>query len=285
MSGPWRLNAALLAALVALAAFFRFGPGPETPTEHALSALKPEDAGTIRIERRGAAAIRLERGQDTWFVTAPFAARADALRVQRLLEIAGARAAHKFAATELARFDLERPETRLTIDGQEFSFGMVNATTGERYVMTGDAVYPVNLRYGTALPAAAYDLASRDLLARGEFPVRFQLETFTVELRDGKWRLSGAPGDLSQDDLSRWVEQWRSAAAARVGPLARGKALAQIRIGLKAGGTLTLAVLARGPELVLARPDEQLQYHFLAEAGKRLLSPPQAAGEEPMIKK
>jgi len=276
MRRSMRLNAALLAAVIALAALIHFKSAQEGPAEHALSALKAGDARSIRVERPGAAPILLERTQDDWFITAPFAARADGPRVQRLLEIAGARAAHKLAATGLARFDLERPAARLIIDGQVFSFGLVNAATREHYVMTGDAVYPVHLRYGAALPAGAADLTSRQLFGPGEVPVRFELDPYTVEERDGKWVLSGAPHDLSQDDLIRWVEHWRMAAAARVGPLTRAKALARIRIRLKDGGALTLNLLAREPELVLARPDEQLQYHFLADAGKRLLSPPGA---------
>ena len=37
--------------------------------------------------------------------------------------------------------------------------------------------------------------------------------------------------------------------------------------------------MSREPELVLARSDEKLQYHFRAELAMRLLSPP-AAREE-----
>lgn len=276
MSRAWRLNAALLAAVVALAAFLHFKPAQEAPAAHALSALTAGEASSIRVDRPGAAPILLERKQDDWFITAPFAARADGPRVQRLLEILEARTAYKLAATDLARFDLELPPARVTIDGQVFSFGLVNATTREHYVMTGEFVYPVHLRYGTALPAGAADLLSRQLFAPGELPVRFELERFAVEERDGKWVLSGAPRDLSQDDFLRWVEHWRMAAAVRVAPLARARALAEIRIRLKDGGALTLTVLAREPELVLARPDEKLQYHFLADASKRLLSPPGA---------
>jgi len=45
---------------------------------------------------------------------------------------------------------------------------------------------------------------------------------------------------------------------------------------LKGGAELALGLLAREPELVLLRADEKLQYHFRADAAKRLLSPPGA---------
>ena len=123
-------------------------------------------------------------------------------------------------------------------------------------------------------------LASRQLLAAGETPVRFELKDFTVEQRDGRWTLTPAAGELSQDDLIRWIENWRLSSAARVEPYLKGKSLAEIRIRLKDGRDLALGILAREPELVLARADERLQYHFRPELAKRLLTPPGAAPVE-----
>jgi len=58
----------------------------------------------------------------------------------------------------------------------------------------------------------------------------------------------------------------------------------EIRIQLKSGSTVTIGIIARAPELVLARSDEKLQYYFRPELAQRLLSPPAAAGE-PLAKK
>ena len=282
---PW-LNLALAAVVAALGAWVYFKPARDAPAEFPLSALKPSEARSIRVERPGEPPILLEKHEGSWRVTAPFAARGDDLRVQRLLEIVEARAAHKLPATDLARFELERPQASVTIDGQAFAFGMVGAVAREQYVLTGGAVYTVSPRYGMALPASAGELASRQLLAPGEAPVRIELKDFTVEQRDGKWVLSTGTGQLSQDDLIRWIEEWRLAGATRVEPGVKGKTLAEIRIHLKNGGALTLGMLAREPELVLARPDEKLQYHFRPEIAKRLLSPPGAgARSEPAGKK
>jgi hypothetical protein len=162
---------------------------------------------------------------------------------------------------------------------------MVNPVTREQYVLTGGAVYAVSPRYGAALPAGAAELASRQLFGTGEIPIRIGLKTFTVEQRDGKWRQTPAASDLSQDDFVRWVDEWRRAAALRVEPQGKGKPLAEIRVQLTGGAELALGLLAREPELVLLRADEKLQYHFRADAAKRLLSPPNAAAEVPAAKK
>jgi hypothetical protein len=285
MSRAWRRNAALLAAIIALAAFIHFKPAKDAPVEHPLSALKPAESRSIRIERAGAQPILLERKQDSWIITAPFTARADDLRVRQLLEILEARAANRLAAADLARFELERPAVQVTVDGQSFGFGMVSPVAREQYVLTSGAVYAVSPRYGAMLPAGAVELASRQLFGSGEIPIHIRLKTFTVEQRDGKWRQSPAASDLSQDDFVRWVDEWRRAAALRVEPQGKSKPLVEFRVQLKDGGTLTLGLLAREPELVLIRADEKLQYHFRADAAKLLLSPPHAAAEVPAAKK
>lgn len=275
------VNALLLVAVAGLGLFVYLRPKSDAPAEHALSALKPEAVGSIRIEREGAAAVVLERKQDAWFLVAPLAARADDFAVQRLLAIVQAKAAHRLAATDLARFDLERPQARLMVDGQSFAFGVVSEVAREQYVLTGNAVYAVDPRYGMALPGNAAALISRRLLAPGEVPVRIEGSGFSVTQRDGRWVLAPAPGESSQDDLNRWVDEWRLASAVRVEPYTKGKVQAEIRVSLKESGTLSLGILAREPELVLLRPDERLVYYFFAESAKRLLAPPGTKQEKP----
>jgi hypothetical protein len=279
MSRVGWLNALLAAAVVALGAFFYFRPAQDAAVEYPLSALKSQEARSLRIERAGAAPILLDRNQDAWFISAPFAARADGSRVQQLLAIVDARAAHRLPAGDRERFGLEPPQARIIVDGHPFSFGVVSDITREQYVMSGDAVYAVHARFGAALPVDAVQMASRQLFGADESPVRIALRNFAVEQREGKWTLAPGAGDLSQDDLLRWVDEWRLASALRVEPRSAARSQDEIKVQLKNAGGFTLGVLSREPELVLARSDEKLQYRFRAELAKRLLSPPGAANK------
>ena len=284
MSRAAWLNAALAVAVIALGAFLYLKPEREAGVEQALSALNPQEALSLRVERAGAAPVVFEKRQDAWFVIAPFAARADEGRVQQLLAIVQARSSHRLPADDRTRFGLEPPQARIVVDGQAFSFGLVNELTREQYVLSGDSVYPVHPRYGMALPTSAVDAVSRQLLASGEVPVRIESKHFTVAQQDGRWTLTPGGTDLSQDELIRWVEEWQLASALRVEPRAAGKTPEEVRIQLKNGSAITIGVVARAPELVLARSDEKLQYSFRAELAKRLLSSP-AASEERAQKK
>jgi len=285
MKRAWWLNALLALAVAALAAIAYLKPGRE-PADHALSTLRPAGAGVVRIERAGGAAIALERKGDAWFLTAPIAARADAARVARLLAILEARSATRLAPGALARFELDPPAARLDVDGQRFDFGMVSQVTREQYVLTGGAVYMVSIQYGGALPAGPGELIDKRLLAADESPVSVTLPGYVVARHDGKWTLAPATGTPpSQEAFQRWIDGWRHAGAARVERLEQVNPAGDIVVKLQNGRTLTLAILAREPVLVLMRADEKLAYHFLGASGARLLAPPADTPEEPAGRK
>ncbi|MCC7486550.1 MAG: DUF4340 domain-containing protein [Burkholderiales bacterium] len=273
------VNLVLAALVAALGAFVYLRPRDGGPRELVISGPVAGAARSIRIERPGAQPIVLERREETWFVTAPLAARADPVRVQRLLAVAGARASARLPATDLARFELDQPAVRLVIDGQRFDFGMVNAVSREQYVLVADAVYTVPLALAAAPPKGAAEMIDRQLLAHGETPEAIELPGFTVAREQGRWVVKPGGPDLSQDDIQRWVDEWRHAAALRVEPYGgRGSPAALVRMRFREGTALSLGVMAREPELVLVRPDEKLAYYLFKGAAQRLLSPP-AAGK------
>ena len=272
--GLW-LNVALLAAVTALALFAYLKPHQGEP-RFKLSTLKAAEAMNVKIEIAGSAPIVLERAASEWRLAAPVA-RADGFQVERLLEILDAASKDRFPAAGLARFDLNEPYARLTINRQSFNFGAVNPMSREQYVLTQDGIHLVALRYGAALPASALQLVSRELFAAEEAPVAFEFMEFRLAQQGGKWVMSPAVADSSQDDINRWIDEWRLATALAVLPISNRKPLATIKVGLKGGRDVTLAVLQREPQLVLARSDQQFEYQLAAETAKRLLAPPTAA--------
>lgn len=275
MKNRWWLNIALLAAVIVLALFAWLKPRQAEP-QYQLSMLRAADARSLKIEIAGAEAIALERATSDWRITAPFAARADSFQVQRLLGILEATSKDRFPATGLARFDLNEPHARLTVDRQAFSFGAVNPLSREQYALTQDGIYLVDLQYGAALPNTALQLVSRQLFAAEEAPVAFEFSAFKLAQQDGKWQLAPAAADASQDDINRWADGWRLATALAVQAPSNRKPLATIKVRLQSGGEVTLAVLQREPELVIARSDQKFEYQFAGMAARRLLAPPAA---------
>lgn len=303
MLRSWISLAALAIVVAALVAWVYYRPQVEESESFALSQLKSAEVKRIRVERAvsaqatppgtpditqpassaanpptahapaPAAAIDLERIEDGWRMTAPFAARADSFEVQRLLSILEARSQARYAATDLSRYGLAEAHSKVAIDNQSFSFGAVNTMTREQYVLTNNHVYAIPLTQRTAVPRDADAMISRALLAPGEVPVRLELPDFSVALRDGVWIFTPPVENAGADERNAWIDRWRQASAVRASRHDGRRASGQIKLVLKDGSRIELGILQREPELVLVRLDENIQYHFFADAAKRLLSP------------
>jgi hypothetical protein len=266
------LNAALAAAVAALALFVYLKPPSDA--DYRLSTLPAAAVKRIELQIRGRPPVVLERKESDWHMTAPHAVRADAFQVQALLAALGASSRERYPATGLARFDLNEPYARLALNDEVFGFGAVNEMTREQYVMSGNNVYLIALRYGAALPKDALQLASRQLFAANEAPTVFEFPDFSLAQRDGHWQSTPAQTAASEDDYQRWVDEWRLATASQVTAAPEEKPLMTVSVRRKDGSSLRLAVLQREPELVLVRPDEKLAYRFPPAVGRRLLTPP-----------
>jgi hypothetical protein len=280
----WLTLLALFLVVAALGVWVYVAPSPDNVDAIALSQLTPADVHRISFTRGEQAAdaqadaqraeVVLERTAGTWRITAPFAARAEPLQVERLLAVLDARASTRLPARELAQYGLDRASARLTLDAQAFSFGGVNPLTREQYVLTNDAVYAIPISQRTTLPGDVDALLARALFASDEYPVSFALPGFSMTLDSGRWRLEPDPGETTADERNAWVDAWRHASAVRVVRALARAAPSRVTVALKDGRELSIGIVQREPELILSRPDEGLEYSFLAEHAKRLLERP-----------
>jgi hypothetical protein len=272
------INIVLALLVLGLGLWFVLKPKEQEKAGPAVSVSgkKAADAKRIAITRKGLPEFVLEKDAGGhWVQTAPFPARVDASKAGRLLDILGATAKTTYPATDLARFELDQPAVRVTVDDQTFAFGSVNAVTDEQYLLAGDRVFLVSPVHGFSLPNQTDSLASHMLLAEDEIPIAFVLPGFKLELKDGKWAATPPPPDpakISQDDYLRWAENWRMAASLATQVASGKEAGDAVRISLQNGRTLELIVASRTPELRLLRTDENLVYVFPADTANRLLT-------------
>jgi hypothetical protein len=276
MRKRWITLIALLAGVVALGLFVWLKPPKPPAATYALSALKFNDARTLRVLRKGKTLAALEKRNGEWSLTEPMTAPADDFQVLRVLAIGDAKSALQYPATELAKFELDAPHTEIIINDQRFAFGTINTVTREQYVLTQNQVFPVALNYGAAVPTDANALLRRSVLAPGDAPLRFEFSAFTVATDAKKWSTTPAADELSQDDYNRWVAQWREGSGLRTEVIDKRTPATEIHITLKHGVKVTLGVVQTAPELVLRRADLGLQFVFVGDIGKQMLAPPVA---------
>lgn len=280
MSARLAVNLALAAAVLGLALFLFFKPEPAGPEQFSLSSLTPQSVIRIELAPRQGAALVLERQAGRWRLTAPFAARADATRVDALLSVLASRSQHRLPARELEKFGLAPPFARLTVSTpdarQVFEFGERQPVSNQIYVLTGGWVYLVAPAYLVEVSRSATDFVAKSLLAEGETPVGFDLPALRLSLEDGRWRREPGDGHLSADQLNRFVDEWRLATAFSVQRAGEAKPLSRLSVRLDDGRVLDFSLIAREPDWILRREDEGLEYHFAPDVGARLLDPARA---------
>jgi hypothetical protein len=272
----WVVNLGLLLGVVGLGLYVTYRPAADDTAHYRLTALAAATVSRILIEPAGSRAIELAKRGESWFLIRPFEARADRTQVERLLDLLAAEAKEKLAATDLARFDLDKPALTVTLGDARFAFGTVNPLSQEQYVLAGDSVYLLSAFHTSLVPQQPERLLTHALFLESERPVAFDLRRFKVVLKDAKWVVSPAAGqdEPSQDDFNRWVEGWRFASSLLTRPASGKSASETVSVRLADGRELRLAVLQREPELILVRSDEKLQFHFSGELAKRLMHPP-----------
>jgi len=282
MKFGWLVNLVLLVGVAALAGYaWHQSKQPKEPS-HKLSTLSAAAAKRIEVAGKSGNAYTLEKDTDTWFLATPMRARADQSQAQRILDLLSATSKDKLPATDVARFDLDRPALTVKIDDQVFAFGMTNPLTQDQYLASGDGVYLVSAYYASLIPAQAERMLAHNLFQPQETPVGFTLNDFRVVQQDGKWTLQPPPAEgaeqLSADEINRWAEDWRFASSLVTQPWNGKPAARVVRVKLADGKVLDLSILQTEPEMILGRPDEKLQFRFSGEMSRRLLQRP---GKEP----
>lgn len=270
-------NVVLLVLVATSAAALYWTRAPEPATRFAVLPSPLDKAQRIEIERSTGMRVVLVRDDGPWRMQHPVAARLDDMALARVLELGRAQSEQRLPATDLERFELDQPWARIRFDTHAIELGMSNPMTQELYVRSGDHVYLLPARYASHVPGDASKLIAHRLFAPDEQPVAFRLERFSVREEDGRWRLRPGNGEQSQDDLLRWVDQWRLASSIITQPQTDAPARAAITVELRDGRTIALSVSALEPDFVVRREDEQLEYHFASRLARILLAAPGAA--------
>ncbi len=274
------VNLVLVLLLTGLVLYAILRPKEQPDPGIRLTQLKRDDITRITVERRGGPVIALQKRDGDWYISAPLQTRADPIQVDRLTDITTATAKHKLPPGDAGRYELDRPQLKLTLNDQSFAFGRINDVTYEQYVATAGTVYLVAPFYGYGFPTELTKLVSRKLLGDAEVPVAFDFGRYRIARDDrGTWTIEGAhpapkKGEpLSQDDFNRWADEWRLTTSLGAEPRSSTRGKDRLVVRFKSGKKVAMEIMQKQPEFLLVRSDENMQYRFGAEVGRRLLDP------------
>ena len=271
------LNVVLLIVLTALVGVAFFEPGKEEATVIYLTDVDVD--ALTRFELKNEESLEFEKRDGHWWLTKPFQAPANDIRVRQLLQVAKAesQAHYPVKPEELAKFELDKPKAILTISRVTLRFGGSEPIDMLRYVQIGDTLHLVTDDFSHHLLAKATDYVDKKLLPEDAKLNELSLPGLNAKVGDkGLWNLNPA-GDASA--MSELAIAWQSARAIEVKRHPEPVSGDKIRLGLANGPTVEFVILQREPDLLIVRPDWQLEYMVAGEAGKRLLGLQKPAAE------
>lgn len=276
----WLLNVGLLVLIGTLASILVYRSGQEKQVVvPPLTMLSANTIAHIRIERSGQPDIVLEKTGSDWKITAPLQARANLFNVENLMRVLSAPSGTRFpaVATELAKFDLDKPQARVWFENNEIDFGALHPLNNQVYVLYKNEVVliPGYLLAGAIYPYNNY-IDSR-LFGEDRQFTSLKLPSFALTLKDGVWQRQPPDKQLTSDQINDFASDWQNARALSVDKYSGKGPLDEIEIASTRGGKdekLRLDILAYKPDFVLHRKDENLEYHFTEETGKHLLNLP-----------
>jgi hypothetical protein len=293
MKKRWILNLVLLAIVAGIVAFLYMQPKKVSETsEYEVSSLKLADFTQVKVEFPAQAPVTFEKVDGLWRMTAPYKMRADQASVNRILSIIAAKSLEKLPADNPAKYGLDNPLIRLkltnTAGEQVFVFGTHNPVSEEQYVAYQGAVYLLPTNYAEAAATQPIEMIDKAPLSSAESKLIAGFAFSNLEQwqeqggldmhqENGQWKVSLAKAKPTQNELNEWLDAaWTHAQAGSVELYKpdRKATYPGFDVLFKDGKKVHFDKIQEAPELLLARPDEGLVFHFSNDVGFNMLNPP-----------
>lgn len=272
-------NLALLLLVVVLALLAVYEPGVEKPAElPSLLTLERDAVNHIVIRRDGQDTIDLKKDNGgKWQLLQPVQAAASDFRIDSLLRITHTKSLADFPAdkVKLPDYQLDKPRIELILnDTTHIAFGSSTPLDQRRYVMLDGKVHLISDTLYYHLIGAYPTFIRLKPLPEDASIEAMHLPGLMLQWQAKRWQVTPKPESFSADQVTRLLDAWKMASAVQVKSYDGSKG-DPISLQLKgAVKPLNFIVTATSPDLVLARPDLGIEYHFPADSANTMLSLP-----------
>ncbi len=270
------LNLLLGAVAIALALFIYLETG-KTPDSNTrpVSDLDTEKVSSIRITRLQAGPLLFNKRNGRWYIEREPELPADDFQVNTLLSLPRAVTDRHYPANtlDLETMGLLPPRATAVLDDEKFDLGDTDPIDNRRYVLNGTNVYLVTDRFQHLLNARDTNFVERKLLPMNAVLTGLSLPGLALNRgENGQWLLQPDQPDISANAIRALVSAWETASALYVRDY-DGSDGEEIQVYLQGiSGPVKFVLLAQEPEIVLARPDWNIQYHLSSGTGSNLLA-------------
>jgi hypothetical protein len=270
------LNLVLVCVAVLLILVIAYRPGLEQAADlPPLTTVQADSIRTIRVTRKERTPLSFEKTASGWQLTGDRPLPASEFQLRALLGILDTRPDRRYPdnALDLAAAGLDPPQATLLLNDTVIYIGGTEALQHKRYIQLDDTVYLVSDKYQHLINADWTNFVERRLLPENAVLTGLVLPDVRLKAgEDGRWQATPPASGKDAAAIEALVAQWQAANATyirRHEGTATGSAITLELAGNREPVRLYLS--AQEPELVLARPDWGIQYHFPANLRKTLL--------------
>ncbi len=276
LSRRWLINY-LLIALIGLFIYAgnRYQATNGFSPVNSISSLKPQDIHTVVIETPNNSQIVLRNTGNQWLFEKPVQWPADNTTVERLISIVQSKSDSRLPADEieLATLGLDSPKVTLMLNDTRIEFGTTNNIGQRRYVKIAATIYLLPDLHLHFITQGLIGLIDRRLLPRSISLKSLKLADLILSKSSNDSWQGEAVGEAEKERLNTLGNNWQTLRAGRINTYDNSKLPEQIIIGrLEDGSEIDFFLMTIKPEIVIARPDLDLQYHFSAKHYFDLLS-------------
>lgn len=267
ISRRWLINYVLILLIVV---FTYIGNRYEVQTgyqpENRISTLKPQDIVQVSIQTADHT-LRLSKVEGNWQIDAPILWRANNIAVERIIDILNSETDSRLASDEidLSTLGLQFPRAILKLNNTDFVFGDTNNIGERRYLLSDDTIFLLADRHLPFMLQGVTGLVDRRLMPRS-LPLQ-SLDLGLLELTQSNqrgWR-SDNP-EHSEKQIGELIDSWQTLESKQIQIYNSQLTPRQKFIAtLDNGGIIEFFLMAITPDIVIARPDLGLQYHFDAK--------------------
>ncbi len=279
MSKRWLVNIILLVLVIALGSLVFYTLEQNKPIEKpALTDLKPATVQSIHIERSGEPSITLlKETSGFWQMTAPFELQANKFQAESLLQLLSLHDYTKIASSNLAEFKLDTPAITIKFDQLTVAFGNSSPLNHQRYIQINDEVYLIRDTWYYYLTGDSLAFASLSLLGNQPKITELEMPNYNLKLQDTKWILKSE--DISEkintstDALGAMIDNWQHASAYDIKLYNEDTTdKEQIKVTLLGKSQpINFVIISKAPDLILARPEKNVQYKLSGTQYDKLL--------------
>ncbi|MCW9013855.1 MAG: DUF4340 domain-containing protein [Gammaproteobacteria bacterium] len=249
---------------ILLAGIFVFLLDQQTDNKASISFLPLTDNNITRITIPGEHGdIQLIKKDNHWHMLSPFEIRAHNFRIRHLLQLLKTPIDKQYDARQLklSSYELDPPKAAIYFNDTKVLFGKTNPVTQQRYLQIDKQLFLLHEEIFPLISSQATSFVDASIIPGDRKINKLVSDSINISLTAAGWKNSAAT-EIEADAIIGLIESWQSAQAFGVHLLMPRKNLGKIEISLDNGDIIKLEITDQSPWLILARPEQGIEYHL-----------------------